>query len=175
MDIKFYLLIFWRRFPYFLILLTLGTAAGIAVSIILPPVYVAQARLVVESEQIPDNLARTTVQTDASEQLQIIQQRIMTRDNLLEMSNRLGIYRGEGRPDKPMTPDEIVSDLRQRVRIRTSGGSVARGQSTATIVNVGFNAPTAQMAASVTNEVVTLILDENIQMRTSASGDTLAF
>ena len=74
MDIKFYLSVFWRRFPYFLILLTVGTAIGVAVAWILPPVYVAQARLVVESEQIPDNLARTTVQTDASEQLQIIQQ-----------------------------------------------------------------------------------------------------
>lgn len=175
MDLKFYLSIFWRRFPYFLILLTLGTAIGVAVALILPPVYVAEARLVVESEQIPDDLARTTVRTDASEQLQIIRQRILTRDNLLEMANRLGIYRGAGAPDSPMTPDETVADLRQRVRIITQAGSVVRGRTTATIVRVNFSAPTAAMAATVTNEVVTLILDENVDMRTTVSGQTLDF
>ena len=175
MDFKFYLQVFWRRFPYFFILVCLGTAAGLAVALILPPVYIAEARLVVESEQIPDELAESTVQTDASEQLQIIEQRIMTRDNLLDMANRLGIYRGAGEPDRPMTPDERVTDMRERVTIRTFGGSVQRGQSTATVVLVSFDAPTAQMAARVTNEVVTLILQENVQMRTTVSGQTLDF
>jgi len=71
MDLKFYLLIFLRRLPYFLILVAMGSAAGLVSALIQPPVYVAQARLVVESEQIPDSLAASTVETDASEQLQI--------------------------------------------------------------------------------------------------------
>ncbi|GGA29044.1 GumC family protein [Neptunicoccus cionae] len=175
MDFKFYLLVFWRRFPYFFILLCLGIGAGVAAALLLPPVYVAEARLVVESEQIPDKLAESTVQTDASEQLQIIEQRIMTRDKLLEMANRLGIYRGAGTPANPMTPDEKVRDLRDRVQIRTFGGSVQRGQSTATVVIVGFEAPTAKMAAAVTNEIVTLMLQENVEMRTTVSGQTLDF
>ena len=175
LDFKFYLSIFWRRLPYFLVLLTLGTAAGIAVALILPPVYEAEARLVVESEQIPDELAASTVQIDASEQLQIIEQRILTRDNLLEMANRLGIYRGAGAPDEPLSPDETVRDLRERIQIRTTGGSAQRGLSQATIVRVSFAAPTAQMAANVTNEVVTLMLQENVEMRTTVSGQTLEF
>ena len=175
LDFKFYLSIFWRRLPYFLVLLTLGTAAGIAVALILPPVYQAEARLVVESEQIPDELAASTVRIDASEQLQIIEQRILTRDNLLEMANRLGIYRGAGAPEEPLSPDETVRDLRERIGIRTTGGSVQRGQSQATIVRVSFIAPTAQMAANVTNEVVTLMLQENVEMRTTVSGQTLDF
>ena len=92
MDLKFYLAVFWRRFPYFLILLCLGTAVGLTIALTQKPIYVAEARLVVESQQIPDELAASTVRTDASEQLQIIQQRIFTRDNLLEIANRLGVY-----------------------------------------------------------------------------------
>ncbi len=175
MDIKFYLSIFLRRLPYFTILVAFGTAVGLFIALSLPPVYVAKALLIVESEQIPDELAASTVRTDASEQLQIIRQRIFARNQLLEMANRLDIYRGAGAPDRPMTPDERLQDLRERASITTTGGSSSRGQSTATVVSVSFDAPTAQMAAQVANELVTLILQENVQMRTTVSGQTLEF
>ena len=174
-DFKFYLAVFWRRFPYFFVLLCLGAAVGLAVALTQQPIYVAEARLVVESEQIPDDLAASTVRTDASEQLQIIRQRIMARDNLLEMANRLRVYQGAGAPDRPMTPDDRVQDMRDRIRIITTGGSTVRGRATAIVVTVSFEAPEPQMAAAVTNEVVTLILQENVEMRTTVSGQTLEF
>ncbi|MGL6211577.1 MAG: GumC family protein [Paracoccaceae bacterium] len=160
--------------PYFLLFVVIGSAIGVSLARILPPVYLAEARLVVESEQIPDNLAASTVRTEATEQLQIIQQRILTRDRLLEMANRLQIFAlAPGVPSRPLAPDEIVNDLRERIKIVTTGGAGARGQ--ATLVLVSFEAPTAAMSATVTNEVVTLILQENIAMRTSVAGQTLDF
>jgi uncharacterized protein involved in exopolysaccharide biosynthesis len=90
--LKFYFSLFLRRLHYFLIVLTLGTVVGLTLAWMLPPVYMAEARLVVESEQIPGELAASTVQIAATEQLQIIQQRILTRDTLIEMANRLQIY-----------------------------------------------------------------------------------
>ena len=174
-ELKFYLAVFWRRLPYFLFFLALGTAVGLTVALLSPPVYTAQARLVVESQQIPDEMASSTVRTDASEELQIIQQRILTRDTLLDLANRLGVYQGAGAPDTPMSPDEIVSDLRQRISIVTQGGTAVRGQSQATIVTVGFEAPTAALAANMSNEIVQLMQQENVTMRTGVAGQTLDF
>lgn len=174
-DFKFYLAVFWRRFPYFFVLLCLGTAGGLTVALTQQPIYVAEARLVVESEQIPDDLAASTVRTDASEQLQIIRQRILARDNLLEMANRLGVYSEVPTPEDRLNPDERVQDMRERININTSGGTMSRGRSTATIVTVSFDAAEPQLAAAVTNEVVTLILQENVEMRTTVSGQTLEF
>ncbi len=57
MDLRFYLSLFTRRLPWFLLLLTLGTVVGVTLARVLPPVYIAEALLVVESEQIPDELA----------------------------------------------------------------------------------------------------------------------
>ena len=91
LDLPFYFALFLRRLPYFLIFVVAGTAIGVALALTLPPSYEAQARLVVESEQTPDDLAASTVRTEASEQLEIIQQRILTRDTLLDMANRLNI------------------------------------------------------------------------------------
>ena len=173
-DLKFYLSLFLRRLHYFLFVLTLGTVVGLTLAWVLPPVYVAEARLVVESEQIPDELAASTVRVAAGEQLQIIQQRILTRDTLIEMANRLQIY-APAEPARRLAADEIVEDQRERITIVTTGGAQARGAAQATIVQVGFEAPTAALAATVTNEVVTLILRENVAMRTTVAGQTLDY
>lgn len=169
LDLRFYFALFLRRLPYFLVFVVAGTAIGVALALTLPPSYEAQARLVVESEQIPDELAASTVRTEASEQLQIIQQRILTRDTLLDMANRLNIY-GTRRAGESLRPDEIVEDLRSRIRIKTTGG---RGS--ATLVNISFSAASSALAAQVTNEVVTAMLQENVRMRTGVSGQTLEF
>ncbi|MEL6570597.1 MAG: lipopolysaccharide biosynthesis protein [Pseudomonadota bacterium] len=176
LDIGFYVALFLRRIHYFLILAVLGSAIGITLAVVLPAVYKAEALLIVESQQIPDELAATTVQTETTEQLQIIQQRILTRDSLLEMANRLGIYAPRaGEVAERMPADEIVQDMRNRITIETTGGASSRGPVQATIVRVSFEAPTAIMSATVTNEVVTLILQENVEIRTSVAGQTLEF
>ncbi|MEM8633348.1 MAG: Wzz/FepE/Etk N-terminal domain-containing protein [Pseudomonadota bacterium] len=173
LDLRFYLALFFRRLPYFLIFTVAGTAIGVMFALTLPPSYEAEARLVVESEQIPDELAASTVRTAATEQLQIIEQRILTRDILLEMANRLNIYAARNaRSDERLRPDQIVEDLRSRIRIRTTGGG--RGDN-ATLVRVSFSADAPGLAAAVTNEVVTLMLEENVRMRTGVSGQTLEF
>jgi uncharacterized protein involved in exopolysaccharide biosynthesis len=174
-DLRFYLSLFLRRLPWFLLFLCAGSAAGLTLARVLPAVYVAQAKLIVESEQIPDELAASTVQTQATEQLQIIQQRILARDPLIEMANRLGIYAG-GAADQPLAADEIVADLRERVRIVTTGGGASgpRGAQ-ATLVTVSFEAPRAGLAAVVANDVVTQILREDVSMRTTVARQTLDF
>ncbi len=177
MDMKFYFSVFLRRLPWFLLFLAAGTAGGLTLARMLPPVYLAQARLVVESEQIPDELAASTVQTQATEQLQIIQQRILARDTLIDMANRLQIYGDTSTVPRRLSADEIVEDLRERVVIEMIGGSPAnsRSQLQATFVTIAFEAPSAQLAAAVTNEVVTLILREDVGMRTTVARQTLDF
>lgn len=179
MDLRFYAALFLRRLHWFVLAVLLCSAIGITLARVLPTVYSAEARLVVESEQIPDELAASTVRTQATEQLQIIQQRILTRDILVEMANRLGIYADRAREGKPpFSAEEIVADLRQRIAIRTTASSAAqqrRGQVQATIVTVSFEAPTSALAATVTNEVVTLILQEDVSMRTGVARQTLEF
>jgi len=173
-DFRFYFSLFLRRLPYFLLVLAICSAVGLTLAIVLPPVYRAEAVLIVESQQIPSDLAETTVRVEATEQLQIIQQRILTRASLLEMANRLQIYGGANAPAQRMSADAIVEDLRDRISIITTGGS-ARGQAQATIVRVSFRAPTAQLSSQVTNEIVTLILQENVEIRTSVAGQTLDY
>jgi polysaccharide biosynthesis transport protein len=167
-DLKFYLSIFVRRLPYFLVIVAFLSAIGIAVASILPPVYRSTAAILVESQQIPGELARSTVPTDPIEQIQIIEQRLMTRANLLTLAERFGIY-----SDEPgMSANAIVADMQARTWLYSNTPGRDGG---ATIIRVSFSSKSPAQAADVTNELVTLILRENVSLRTGRAGDTLDF
>jgi polysaccharide biosynthesis transport protein len=172
-DLKFYLSIFMRRVPYFVVIVALLSAIGIAVASMLPPVYRSTAAILVESQQIPGDLARSTVPVNPIEQIQIIEQRLMTRANILTLANRFNIY-----ADQPgVTADDIVSDMRSRVTFTPAGGGGGARNNTpgATIIDISFSSENPAEAADITNELVTLILQENVSLRTGRAGDTLDF
>ena len=170
-EIRFYASLFRRRLGWFLLAVFLCTGTGVGVAVSLPPVFAASAKMVVESEKIPDELAASTVETQALEHLQIIQQRVLSREALLDMAGRLDIYGGK-RP----APDVIVSDLRRRITFDIEGGqNRPRDPVTATTLTVAFEAGTAVMSAAVANELVTRVLSEDVDMRTTVARQTLEF
>ena len=71
-DIKFYLSLFMRRLPVMTVIFMVFATIGAALALFLPPQYRASSVLLVESAQIPDELASSTVQTSSQEQLEII-------------------------------------------------------------------------------------------------------
>ncbi len=165
-DIKFYLSIFLRRLPYFTVAAVLVTAIGLTIASILPAKYQAEALLLVEGEQIPGSLAASTVLTAAPEQLQIIERRLMTRANILDISQRLGLFPA----NSELNATEKVAEIRARTTIRLQGG---RGN--ATTVKVAFESENPGETARVTNEFVTLILAENVELRSDRATQTMEF
>ncbi|MBM9596187.1 GumC family protein [Roseitranquillus sediminis] len=168
LDLKYYASVFLRRI-YVLVIIAFGvTATATYVALELPPKYRAQARLLVESAQIPTDLAASTVTTGTAEQLQIIQQRLMTRENLLQIARSHGVF-----ARKPqMSADDIVSSMRAQTDMRQSGGGRGGG---ATFMTIGFSSSDSDTAAQVVNEYVTRILEENRGIRTALAEQTLDF
>ncbi len=166
LDLSFYFAVFMRRIHYFVIIAALVTAAALAAAFLLPPSYDAKSILLVESSVIPNQLAAPTIQTGALEQLQVIEQRLMTRANLLDIAKRLKVFDGL---DK-MPPDDIVQGMRDHTKITKRAG-----KDQATAMEIAFNAEAGQTAAGVVNEYVTLILKENLALRTDRAGQTLEF
>ncbi len=165
-DLKYYIAVFFRRFHYFLLVVIVVSAAAVTAAFNLPPSYQASSRLLLQSAQIPDSLAAPTIETAAVEQLQIVEQRLMTRANLLDIARRFRVY-----PDiDTMTPDEIVTAMR-----RDTGISRQAGREQATLMTLKFEARNAQAAAAVVNEYVTRILSDNVSGRTAQAQDTLRF
>ncbi|WP_136637794.1 GumC family protein [Pseudooceanicola onchidii] len=165
-SLRYYLSIFLRRLPWFL--LVAGVISGVAITVArtLPPAYVSSVRLLVESEQIPGDLAASTVQVSAQEQLQIFQTRLLTRANMLDIARKTQALADLAE----MTPDQIVDAMRARTDISTSAG-----QNRATFMNMSFEAGDARKAAAVLNEYLTLILREDAEYRVNRAGQTQDF
>ncbi len=166
-DIRFYLSLFWRRFPYFLVLVVLAGGIGVAVASNMSRSYVAQAMLIAEAPEIPEDMAASTVRAGGEQQVNTIRQRMTTRSRLLELAEELEIYDAETAAE--LGNDGMIADLRDRIKIgtNTSGNSV--------LIDVNFHSGDSEQAARVANQIAAMIEAEGEEMRRGAAGGTLDF
>jgi polysaccharide biosynthesis transport protein len=171
LDFKFYAAVFLRRLPYFLVIAVFLSVIGVTVASILPPVYRSSASMLVEQQQISGELAQSTVPVNPYEQAQIIAQRLMTRTNLLALADRIGYY------DESMSAGAIVGDIRNRIEFIgfEPDPTRARGMPGVIIIGVAFEAEDPAFALKGANELVNLVLQENVRLRTDRATDTLDF
>lgn len=165
-DVRYYLSLFMRRLPAFLIVFVVVSAVSVIVAFSLPPAYVSRTTLIIEAPQIPDELAPSTVRLPGPERLQIIEQRLLTRPHLLEIADRLKVLEDQ---DK-MNPDQIVEAMRARTEIRTSSRLKE-----ASIMTVEFEARTPRLAAEVLNAYLNQIQTDDSALRRGRAGQTLDF
>lgn len=90
----------------------------------------------------------------------------MTRANLIDIANRFEVFEGI----RNMEPDQVEELMRANTRIRRSAG---RNQ--ATLMTLGFEGRSGQVAANVVNEYVTLVLDENRRVNAASVIGTRQF
>ncbi len=166
-DLGFYWAMFLRRFPVMTLFVLLFAGLGIITAFKLPETYSTSARLLVEAPQIPDSMVSSTVQTGAAEQLAIIEQRMLTRANLIDIANRFDVFENM----RELEPDRVIEGMRSSTRVRRSKG----GRSLATMMTIEFEARSPQIAADVVNEYVTVVLQENSRFRVSRAENTLEF
>jgi polysaccharide chain length determinant protein (PEP-CTERM system associated) len=165
-ELKYYFSIFLRRLHYFLVVAVLISAASVIAAFTLPPAYESQTRVLLEGPQIPSDLASSTVRMGLREQLEIIEQRLMTRANLLDVARGQKAFNDIGE----MTADAIVAAMRARTTIDTPGG-----RNPTPIMNISFQARSPQVAAGVLSQYLTLIERQNTEFRTTRAGNTLEF
>jgi uncharacterized protein involved in exopolysaccharide biosynthesis len=168
--------IFKRRFFYFLIPFVLVFAAGAAVVMLIPAVYSAEGKILVESQQIPSDLVKPTVSALANERIQVISQRILTRDNLLSIANKYQLFSGRR---KRMTGTEMVDWMRENTKIKPVDLKTTQlrqnPNSTTLAFTVGFEHEVPATALRVASEFVTMILSEDVRVRTNFASETTKF
>lgn len=163
----------WRPWLTALVTVT-GTLIAVLAASMMPPVFQSSARILVESQQIPDALARSTVTASAAERLAVIEQRLMTRENLLDLSRRLDLFAAQ--PD--LTPTERVEILRKATQIQSITFDPTprrRGTSKLSAFTISFETGIARQAARVTNEFVNMILEQNLAARVARASETHDF
>jgi uncharacterized protein involved in exopolysaccharide biosynthesis len=169
---------FWgiakRRALYFIVVFSLVLLVGAFVTAIQRPIYQAQGKVLVESQGIPTDLVRPTVTQTANERIQVIQQRIMTRDNLLALVNK---YKMFTREQQWMSSTDILDLMRERTQFELVDINSTPGRpGTSTIAfTIKFQYENPDIASRVANDFLTLILSEDARNRTNSATETTTF
>lgn len=172
----FYWQLIKRRWAVFSIPFLVVAIVGVSGVMLWPPTYLAEGRILVQSQQIPTELVRPTVTSAAQERIQVIEQRTMTRENLVAIADKFQLY-----PDKRnlMSATELVELIKKHIKIAPVDlmefKQRSRLENPTIVFSVGFEDSDPAVAARVANELVTRILNEDLRDRTSRASDTTKF
>jgi uncharacterized protein involved in exopolysaccharide biosynthesis len=173
----FYWELIKRRWAYFVIPFVVIASAGVGVALLWPATYVSEGIILVQSQQIPTELVRPTVTSAAQERLQVIEQRTMSRDNLVAIIDKFQLF-----PDKRtlMSITELVALMKQQTKIAPVDLQLdfkqrSRLENPTIVFSVGFEYSDPATAARVANELMTRILSEDLRDRRSRATDTTKF
>jgi uncharacterized protein involved in exopolysaccharide biosynthesis len=171
---RYYFDVAKRRLLYFLIPLLLIAPAGAAVVMWLPSLYLAEGKVLVESQRIPSELVRPTVTNLAAERMQVMEQRLMTRDNLMSIVEKFRLFADRR---SVLSSTELVDLVRERTRIKPIELAVPRAPADRVTLafTVGFEYEQPDIAQKVASEFLTVILNEDLKNRTGRASETTKF
>ncbi len=141
----------------------------------LPAVYQSTATILIEQQEIPQDLVKSTVTSYADERIQLISKRVMTSSNLWQIIEKFGLYAED---IKQGNTNALISTMRKAIKVDMVSADVFRGgrASKATIAfELSFEYKDPEAAQSVTKELVRLFLAENIKIRTQKAEMTSEF
>lgn len=161
-----------RRALYFAIPFILILTVGSFVTVVWPARYLAQGTILVQSQEIPSDLVRPTIAALANDRIKIIEQRVMTRDNLLAIAKKYQLTSGWL---ERLSGTEIVDFIRKRTIIKPSEQKLETRKKEAIAFSIGFEYERPDIATKVANEFVTMLLGEDVRSRTEFAAQTTRF
>jgi len=163
----------WRALGVFAIVFIV--AAGVAFG--LTSTYKSRATILIEQQQIPEDLVRSTITSYADQRIQVISQRVMTRLNLIEIIKEFDLY-PELRKREPI--EVVLEKLRDDISMQTVSADVVDPRNgrpvQATIAfTLAYEHESPKLAQKVTNNIVSLYLKENLKSRSETVSETSEF
>lgn len=163
-----------RRILLFVGVLALGSLLSLMYVVSLTKIYQSSAVIQIEQPNIEDpNTPSRSLNSSTLQKLQIIEQRVMARDNLLAIIGKFKLF-----ADVPgMSNADKVTQLRLAARVtQIADPSMAwRQDLSPTALNITVELSDPVMAAAIANELVQNVLDQNANRRAERTRDTLEF
>jgi polysaccharide biosynthesis transport protein len=142
-----------------------------------PARYKAAGTILIEQQEVPTELIRSTISSYADQRIQVIQQQVMTTENLLRIIQKYDLY---PRQRKYQSREEVIKRMNDDVQFKMISADVIdprTGSPTkATIAfSVGYSSSSPPLAARVANELVSLYLEQNLVSRKQHTDDAADF
>ncbi len=176
-GLRDYLAVLRRRKKSILTVVGILALLSVAVAFMLPSVYRSSATILIEEQEIPSDLVRSTINGYADQRVQVITQQVMTRANLMHIVEKYDLYAKQRRRD---TTEEILKRMRDDIHFNLiSADVIDRRSGMKTVATIAFtlayDGETPDKAQKVDSELTTLYLNQNLKTRQEQSAETSTF
>jgi len=176
-ELKDYIDAFRRRRTTIVTVVASLFVISAAVALLWPPTFRSTATILIEEQEIPQDLIRSTITSYATQRIQTISQTVMTRSNLMQIIEKYDLYRRERKRD---TTEEVIDRMRKDIKLDMINADVVdprTGHPTpATIAfTLAYDSQQPGTAQKVANELTSLYLNENLKTRTEKATETVDF
>jgi succinoglycan biosynthesis transport protein ExoP len=145
----------------------------ISLTLSLPNLYRATATVLVERQQISEAFVRSSVTSELETRIQMIQQEIMSRTRLRDLSDRFGLY-PDLRSSEPL--DALVDRMRRDIQLELKGADQpGSGRNTTIAFALSYTYRDPQTAARVANALAEVYVEENTKSRERQAARTADF
>lgn len=176
-TINDYLLVLRRRKWPALSVTALLLSISCAVALLIPAVYRFTATILVEQQDIPDDLVRTTVNTYADGQIQIVKERVLTDANLAGLMEKFDWF---GTERKVQPAEALVERMRDKITVTPVSAEVTdlktgRDRMATISFTVSYDGESPEVAHDLASELTALFLKENLESRKEMAANTSKF
>jgi len=176
-SIQDYLAIVSRRKAAIIFTALIVFLMGLVTALVWPPTYQSSATILIKEQEIPAELVRSTVTSFASQRIQTISQRVMTRPNLMEIVEKYNLY---VKDRKRKTSGEVLEKMRDDIGLNMISADVVDPRTgrpgVATIAfTLSYQGKNPGATQKVTGELTSLFLAENLKTRKEKAAETYTF
>ena len=150
---------------------------GAAIAFFWPAVYRSKATILIEEQEIPTDIVRSTVTSYVDQRIETIKQQVMSRASLWRIVEQFGLYHSLR---KRSPTEEVLQQFVKDIQIEVINVKVVDKRSQmptqATIAfTLAYDGETPELAQKVTNELTSLFLGENLKTRERHAQQTTIF
>ncbi|MBE9636034.1 GumC family protein [Salipiger mangrovisoli] len=163
-----------RRFGLIFMIFVMGTGISVFFALNQPKLYEATAVVQIEEAQVaPNPTSPTSAAEDASRRVQLLEQRIMSRDNLVRIMREHQLFMSD--PAMPM--NQRVFQMREAASIQEirANAAVYAPQVTPSGLMITVRLDDPQKAADVANELMHSVIELSRSRSETRARDALSF
>lgn len=169
LNLDDYLGILRRRGWLLLIPLIILPILAYAYSYTIPPQFLSQTLVLIESQKVPDALVKPVISADLDSRLSSMKEQILSRSSIQPIIERYNLY-----ADKKMSLDDRIDTARKNIEIKTITSEVTHGNGLPGFF-ISFKAGDPHTAQAVCTEITSLFIGENLRSRSDSAEGTVSF
>lgn len=177
MSLKDYVAAFHRRRTRILLTGLSILTVSLTLAFLWPPTYKSTATILIEEQEIPSDLVRSTITSYADQRIETIKQQVMSRTTLWKVVEQFNLYQDQR---KNSAAEEIVKRFIKDIEVEVISADVVdkrtQHATKATIAfTVAYQNQSPELAQKVSNELTSLFLGANLKSRERQAQEATSF